>query len=139
LAISKVSGVAGEANQRISGLFKGKTGDVSARDLVRSRRLRGLRSAITKGAVEGVVCRHSFAGGDSPHAAKGGSALVARLPSPLPGTVHAGMKMPGHWGKSGARRKTSKCFRCAKRTMWGVAPPRRDPGSKGDTSHSGGQ
>src|SRR6266498_1304254 len=56
---------------------------------------------VTKGrGFEGVVGRHSFAGGDSTHGAKGwhrrGGAIGQRL---FPGTVMRGMKMPGHLGQ----------------------------------------
>jgi len=56
---------------------------------------------ITKGrGFEGVVARHSFAGGDSTHGAKGwhrrSGAIGQRL---FPGTVMRGMKMPGHMGQ----------------------------------------
>jgi len=55
---------------------------------------------VTKGrGFEGVVGRHSFAGGDSTHGAKGwhrrSGAIGQRL---FPGTVMRGMKMPGHMG-----------------------------------------
>jgi large subunit ribosomal protein L3 len=55
----------------------------------------------TKGrGFEGVVGRHSFAGGDSTHGAKGwhrrSGAIGQRL---FPGTVMRGMKMPGHMGQ----------------------------------------
>jgi large subunit ribosomal protein L3 len=55
----------------------------------------------TKGrGFEGVVGRHSFAGGDSTHGAKGwhrrAGAIGQRL---FPGTVMRGMKMPGHMGQ----------------------------------------
>ena len=55
----------------------------------------------TKGrGFEGVVKRHSFAGGDSTHGAKGwhrrSGAIGQRL---FPGTVMRGMKMPGHMGQ----------------------------------------
>jgi large subunit ribosomal protein L3 len=61
---------------------------------------------ITKGrGMEGVVGRHSFAGGDSTHGAKGwhrrGGAIGQRL---FPGTVMRGMRMPGHMGQ--VRRTT---------------------------------
>lgn len=60
----------------------------------------------TKGrGFEGVVGRHSFAGGDSTHGAKGwhrrSGAIGQRL---FPGTVMRGMKMPGHMGQ--VRRTT---------------------------------
>ena len=56
---------------------------------------------VTKGrGFEGVVARHSFAGGDSTHGAKGwhrrSGAIGQRL---FPGTVMRGMKMPGHMGQ----------------------------------------
>jgi large subunit ribosomal protein L3 len=56
---------------------------------------------VTKGrGFEGVVGRHSFAGGDSTHGAKGwhrrSGAIGQRL---FPGTVMRGMKMPGHMGQ----------------------------------------
>jgi large subunit ribosomal protein L3 len=56
---------------------------------------------ITKGrGFEGVVGRHSFAGGDSTHGAKGwhrrSGAIGQRL---FPGTVMRGMRMPGHMGQ----------------------------------------
>jgi large subunit ribosomal protein L3 len=56
---------------------------------------------FTKGrGFEGVVGRHSFAGGDSTHGAKGwhrrSGAIGQRL---FPGTVMRGMKMPGHLGQ----------------------------------------
>src|SRR5512133_910789 len=56
---------------------------------------------LTKGrGFEGVVGRHSFAGGDSTHGAKGwhrrSGAIGQRL---FPGTVMRGMKMPGHMGQ----------------------------------------
>src|SRR5947207_2976778 len=56
---------------------------------------------VTKGrGFEGVVGRHSFAGGDSTHGAKGwhrrSGAIGQRL---FPGTVMRGMKMPGHTGQ----------------------------------------
>lgn len=55
---------------------------------------------VTKGrGFEGVVGRHSFAGGDSTHGAKGwhrrSGAIGQRL---FPGTVMRGMRMPGHMG-----------------------------------------
>lgn len=55
----------------------------------------------TKGrGFEGVVGRHSFAGGDSTHGAKGwhrrSGAIGQRL---FPGTVMRGMRMPGHMGQ----------------------------------------
>src|SRR6185295_1758839 len=61
---------------------------------------------VTKGrGFEGVVARHSFAGGDSTHGAKGwhrrSGAIGQRL---FPGTVMRGMKMPGHLGQ--VRRTT---------------------------------
>ncbi len=61
---------------------------------------------LTKGrGFEGVVGRHSFAGGDSTHGAKGwhrrSGAIGQRL---FPGTVMRGMKMPGHMGQ--VRRTT---------------------------------
>src|SRR5512141_3047006 len=61
---------------------------------------------ITKGrGFEGVVGRHSFAGGDSTHGAKGwhrrSGAIGQRL---FPGTVMRGMRMPGHMGQ--VRRTT---------------------------------
>lgn len=60
----------------------------------------------TKGrGFEGVVGRHSFAGGDSTHGAKGwhrrSGAIGQRL---FPGTVMRGMRMPGHMGQ--VRRTT---------------------------------
>ena len=60
----------------------------------------------TKGrGFEGVVGRHSFAGGDMTHGAKGwhrrSGAIGQRL---FPGTVMRGMKMPGHMGQ--VRRTT---------------------------------
>lgn len=56
---------------------------------------------LTKGrGFEGVVGRHSFAGGDSTHGSKGwhrrSGAIGQRL---FPGTVMRGMKMPGHMGQ----------------------------------------
>ena len=56
---------------------------------------------LTKGrGFEGVVGRHSFAGGDSTHGAKGwhrrSGAIGQRL---FPGTVMRGMRMPGHMGQ----------------------------------------
>ena len=56
---------------------------------------------VTKGrGFEGVVGRHSFAGGDSTHGAKGwhrrSGAIGQRL---FPGTVMRGMRMPGHMGQ----------------------------------------
>jgi len=56
---------------------------------------------FTKGrGFEGVVGRHSFAGGDSTHGAKGwhrrSGAIGQRL---FPGTVMRGMRMPGHMGQ----------------------------------------
>lgn len=56
---------------------------------------------VTKGrGFEGVVGRHSFAGGDSTHGAKGwhrrAGAIGCRL---FPGTVRRGLKMPGHMGQ----------------------------------------
>jgi large subunit ribosomal protein L3 len=56
---------------------------------------------MTKGrGFEGVVGRHSFAGGDSTHGAKGwhrrSGAIGQRL---FPGTVMRGMRMPGHMGQ----------------------------------------
>jgi large subunit ribosomal protein L3 len=56
---------------------------------------------VTKGrGFEGVVGRHSFAGGDATHGAKGwhrrSGAIGQRL---FPGTVMRGMKMPGHMGQ----------------------------------------
>src|ERR1051325_9064729 len=56
---------------------------------------------VTKGrGFEGVVGRHSFAGGDSTHGAKGwhrrSGAIGQRL---FPGTVRRGMRMPGHMGQ----------------------------------------
>jgi len=56
---------------------------------------------VTKGrGFEGVVGRHSFAGGDMTHGAKGwhrrSGAIGQRL---LPGTVMRGMRMPGHMGQ----------------------------------------
>jgi large subunit ribosomal protein L3 len=56
---------------------------------------------VTKGrGFEGVVARHSFAGGDSTHGAKGwhrrSGAIGQRL---FPGTVMRGMRMPGHMGQ----------------------------------------
>lgn len=56
---------------------------------------------ITKGrGFEGVVGRHSFAGGDSTHGAKGwhrrSGAIGQRL---FPGTVMRGTRMPGHMGQ----------------------------------------
>jgi large subunit ribosomal protein L3 len=61
---------------------------------------------LTKGrGFEGVVGRHSFAGGDSTHGAKGwhrrSGAIGQRL---FPGTVMRGMRMPGHMGQ--VRRTT---------------------------------
>ncbi|MFO1477707.1 MAG: 50S ribosomal protein L3 [Verrucomicrobiota bacterium] len=61
---------------------------------------------VTKGrGFEGVVGRHSFAGGDSTHGAKGwhrrSGAIGQRL---FPGTVMRGMRMPGHMGQ--VRRTT---------------------------------
>ena len=61
---------------------------------------------VTKGrGFEGVVARHSFAGGDSTHGAKGwhrrSGAIGQRL---FPGTVMRGMRMPGHMGQ--VRRTT---------------------------------
>lgn len=61
---------------------------------------------ITKGrGFEGVVGRHSFAGGDMTHGAKGwhrrSGAIGQRL---FPGTVMRGMRMPGHMGQ--VRRTT---------------------------------
>ncbi len=61
---------------------------------------------LTKGrGFEGVVGRHSFAGGDSTHGSKGwhrrSGAIGQRL---FPGTVMRGMKMPGHMGQ--VRRTT---------------------------------
>jgi len=56
---------------------------------------------VTKGrGFEGVVGRHSFAGGDMTHGAKGwhrrSGAIGQRL---FPGTVMRGMRMPGHMGQ----------------------------------------
>jgi large subunit ribosomal protein L3 len=56
---------------------------------------------LTKGrGFEGVVGRHSFAGGDSTHGSKGwhrrSGAIGQRL---FPGTVMRGMRMPGHMGQ----------------------------------------
>src|SRR5205823_13516096 len=56
---------------------------------------------VTKGrGFEGVVGRHSFAGGDSTHGAKGwhrrSGAIGQRL---FPGTVMRGLRMPGHMGQ----------------------------------------
>jgi large subunit ribosomal protein L3 len=56
---------------------------------------------LSKGrGFEGVVGRHSFAGGDSTHGAKGwhrrSGAIGQRL---FPGTVMRGMRMPGHMGQ----------------------------------------
>ncbi|MGO8766321.1 MAG: 50S ribosomal protein L3 [Limisphaerales bacterium] len=56
---------------------------------------------VTKGrGFEGVVGRHSFAGGDATHGAKGwhrrSGAIGQRL---FPGTVQRGLKMPGHMGQ----------------------------------------
>jgi large subunit ribosomal protein L3 len=56
---------------------------------------------LTKGrGFEGVVGRHSFAGGDATHGAKGwhrrSGAIGQRL---FPGTVMRGMRMPGHMGQ----------------------------------------
>ena len=61
---------------------------------------------LTKGrGFEGVVGRHSFAGGDSTHGSKGwhrrSGAIGQRL---FPGTVMRGMRMPGHMGQ--VRRTT---------------------------------
>ena len=61
---------------------------------------------VTKGrGFEGVVGRHSFAGGDMTHGAKGwhrrSGAIGQRL---FPGTVMRGMRMPGHMGQ--VRRTT---------------------------------
>src|SRR5437763_13899451 len=56
---------------------------------------------VTKGrGFEGVVGRHSFAGGDSTHGAKGWHRRYGAIGQRLfTGTVMRGMRMPGHMGQ----------------------------------------
>jgi large subunit ribosomal protein L3 len=88
---------------------------------------------LTKGrGFEGVVGRHSFAGGDSTHGAKGwhrrSGAIGQRL---FPGTVMRGMKMPGHMGQ--VRRTTQNLEVIQVREADNVLLIKGAiPGSKGD-------
>jgi len=88
---------------------------------------------MTKGrGFEGVVGRHSFAGGDSTHGAKGwhrrSGAIGQRL---FPGTVMRGMRMPGHMGQ--VRRTTQNLEVVAVRETENVILIRGAiPGSNGD-------
>ena len=88
---------------------------------------------LTKGrGFEGVVGRHSFAGGDSTHGAKGwhrrSGAIGQRL---FPGTVMRGMRMPGHMGQ--VQRTTQNLEVVQVREADNVLLIRGAiPGSKGD-------
>jgi len=88
---------------------------------------------MTKGrGFEGVVGRHSFAGGDSTHGSKGwhrrSGAIGQRL---FPGTVMRGMRMPGHMGQ--VRRTTQNLEVVAVRETENVILIRGAiPGSNGD-------
>ncbi|HVV01993.1 MAG TPA: 50S ribosomal protein L3 [Verrucomicrobiae bacterium] len=88
---------------------------------------------VTKGrGFEGVVGRHSFAGGDSTHGAKGwhrrSGAIGQRL---FPGTVMRGMRMPGHMGQ--VQRTTQNLEVIQVREADNVLLIRGAiPGSKGD-------
>src|ERR1051326_1814969 len=99
--IKKFNGLADKPHKKFPNFSKGvNPDDVIGANLFAPCDYVDAIGVTKRRGFEGVVGRHSFAGGDSTHGAKGwhrrSGAIGQRL---FPGTVMRGMRMPGHMGQ----------------------------------------